>query len=358
MSKANTKPLVETSRLELIIAVISVAAISLHLAIRFIFDGAEVYYNVPLYLALIFGGTPLVYELLKKLWKREFGSDLLAGISIVTSIVLGEYLAGTLVVLMLSGGEALEAYAVKSASGVLEALSKRMPNTAHRKRGDAIEEIVLDEVCVGDELLVLPHEACPVDGVVVNGHGVMDESYLTGEPYMLSKGPGSSVISGAINGESAIAIRAEKLAIDSRYTKIMEVMRTSQQQTPKLRRLGDQLGAWYTPFALAVGVIAWVISNDPVRFLAVMVVATPCPLLIAIPVAIIGSISLAAKRAIIIRDPLSLEKIDTCQTVIFDKTGTLTLTSPSLSLETSKPVVISSPELSKSLALISSLEEA
>src|SRR5262249_51350815 len=144
-------------------------------------------------------------------------------------------------------------------------------------------------------LVVFPHEVCPVDGIVVEGHGVMDESYLTGEPYRMSKTPGADVLSGAINGDAALTIRAGKLAVDSRYAKIMQVMRASEQHRPRLRRLGDQLGAYYTPLALAVALIAWAVSGEAVRFLAVLVVATPCPLLIAIPVAIIGSISLAAR---------------------------------------------------------------
>src|SRR5690606_23508789 len=165
---------------------------------------------------------------------------------------------------------------------------------------------------------------CPVDGVVLDGRSTMDESYLTGEPYLLSKVVGSSVISGAVNGDGALTIRAERAAVDSRYARIMRVMRESEQQRPRLRRLGDRLGAYYTPLALAIAVAAWAATGDPVRFLAVLVVATPCPLLIAIPVAIIGSVSLAARRGIIVKDPAVLETIDTCRTAMFDKTGTLT----------------------------------
>jgi P-type E1-E2 ATPase len=162
----------------------------------------------------------------------------------------------------------------------------------------------------------------------MEGHGVMDESYLTGEPYMMSKTPGAAVISGAINGETALTIRAEKRAVDSRYAKIMQVMRESEQRRPKLRRLGDQLGAWYTPLAVAIAMAAWLISGEALRFLAVMVIATPCPLLIAIPVSIIGSISLSARRGIIIKDPVVLERVDRCRIAIFDKTGTLTYGQP------------------------------
>ncbi|MDF1861653.1 MAG: heavy metal translocating P-type ATPase [Verrucomicrobiales bacterium] len=319
-----------TDRLQLFIAGLAIVAIVIHLVLRFGLDSEHSTSNLPLWVAYLFGGVPLVWGLLGNLWRREFGSDLLAGLSIVTALLLGEYLAGTLVILMLSGGEALEAFAVRNASSVLKALAKRMPSVAHRRSRTSFEEIQLDEIKIGDLLEVLPHEICPVDGTVTAGRGVMDESFLTGEPYMISKTPGSMVISGALNGESSITIRADKLAVDSRYAKIMEVMRDSEEQRPKMRRLADRLGAFYTPVAVLLALAAWLISGDPVRFLAVLVVATPCPLLIAIPVSIIGSISLAAKRAIIIRDPSVLETIDTCRAVIFDKTGTLTYGRPEL----------------------------
>lgn len=283
-----------------------------------------------MFAALVVGGIPLVVELVLRLVRLEFGSDLLAGISIVTAAVLGEYLAGTLVVLTLSGGQALEAYAVRRASSALLALARRMPSQAHRKRDGAVTEVALAEVAVGDLLVVFPHETCPVDAVVVEGHSTMDESYLTGEPYVLSKVAGSGVLSGAINGDGALVIRTERTAVDSRYAKIMQVMRESEQRRPALRRLGDQIGAIYTPVAVAVALIAWAASGDALRFLAVLVVATPCPLLIGIPVAIIGSVSLAARRGIIIKNPAVLEKIDTCRTAIFDKTGTRTYGRPEL----------------------------
>ncbi|QDU13714.1 Zinc-transporting ATPase [Gimesia maris] len=316
--------------LETLIAAFTVIMITAHLILRYGTDCTDFIQNLPLWSVLTLGGTPLVWGLLVKMVHREFGSDLLAGISIVVSVLLDEYLAGSLVVLMLSGGEALEAYAVRSASSVLQALSKRMPSVAHKKMETDIQDIALDQIAINDSIAIFPHEICPVDGIVIEGHGVMDESYLTGEPYMMSKTPGSQVLSGAINGEAALVIRAEKRAVDSRYAKIMQVMQSSEQHRPRMRRMADRLGAWYTPLAVLIGLAAWVISGDPVRFLAVMVVATPCPLLIAIPVAIIGSISLAARRAIIVRDPTALETADTCRVIIFDKTGTLTYGEPHL----------------------------
>ncbi len=332
---ASTDQLSRVSQKDAAIAVLALAAIGLHLVLRFSrvaeaeLAGLPVR-DWPLVVCLAVGGTALVVELLRKLFRLEFGSDMLAGIAIVTAALLGEYLAGSLVVLMLSGGGALEAYAVRNASAVLQALARRMPAGAHRKLDGQVVDMPLEEVTVGDLLVVLPHETCPVDGVVVEGHGVMDESYLTGEPYKISKVPGAAVLSGSINGETALTIRAEKLAVDSRYAKIMQVMRESEQRRPRLRRLGDQLGAFYTPLAVGIALAAWITSGDVVRFLAVLVVATPCPLLIAIPVTIIGSISLAARRGIIIKDPAVLETIDTCRTAIFDKTGTLTYGEPRL----------------------------
>ena len=335
-----------------VIAVLSVACILAHLALRFGTHAAPGFYNAPLLMTLALGGAPLVYGLLIKVMRREFGSDLLGGISIVTSLFLGQYLAGSIIVLMLSGGEALEGYALRSASSVLAALAARMPSIGHRKRADGLSDVSLAEIEVGDTLVVYPHEICPADGVVVDGRGVMDESYLTGEPFKITKTHGSQVISGAINGDAALTINTTQRAADSRYAKIMEVMRESEAKRPKLRRLGDQLGAIYTPVALAVAAAAWLVSGESVRFLAVLVIATPCPLLLAIPIAIIGSISLCARRAIIIKSPVVLEQIAGCRTAIFDKTGTLTYGEPKLAEQFVGPGF----ERGEVLALVASLE--
>jgi len=315
---------------ETLIAGFTLVAIALHIVLRYTLHFPSFASNLPLFGALVLGGAPLVWELFQKLLRCEFGSDLLAGISILTAIALREYLVAAIVVLMLSGGEALEAFATARASAVLDALARRMPNVAHRKETAGLVDIKLADVRIGDELTVLPHEICPVDGTVLEGQGVMDEAYLTGEPYEISKTPGSAVISGAINGEEMLVIRSEKLAEDSRYARIMKVMQQTEQQRPKLRRLGDQLGAWYTPIALGVAAAAALSSGQAERFLAVVVIATPCPLLLAIPTAIIGAISLAARHAIVIKDPAVLEQIGRCQTLIFDKTGTLTYGRPTL----------------------------
>jgi heavy metal translocating P-type ATPase len=334
------------------IAIITLIAIALYLVLMVFPSIPESVKNVPLWLALILGGVPMVWELASKAFKGEFGADLLGGIAVVTSVILGEYLAGTIIVLMLSGGEALESYAMANAKGVLSALAKRMPSTAHRQRGGSLETIPLDAIIAGDELVVFPHEVCPVDGQVTEGHGVMDESYLTGEPFRITKTVGSEVISGAINGDTVLTIQATRPAADSRYAKIMDVMRESEQKRPTMRRLGDQIGTWFTPLALAIAGLAWWWSGDSIRFLSVLVIATPCPLLLAIPIAILGSISLCARRAIIVKSPVALEQVVQCRTAIFDKTGTLTYGEPTLTEQ------VVAPEFSRQrvLQLVASLE--
>ena len=199
----------------------------------------------------------------------QFGADHLAGISIVASVLLGEYLAGTIVALMLSGGNTLEQFAVAEATSVLRALAKRVPTLAHRRRETVFDDVPVSEISIGDEISVLPHEICPVDGEVVQGHGTMDESYLTGEPFTISKGPGATVLSGAINGDASLTIRATRIAADSRYAQIMQVMQEAEQRRPNLRRIGDELGAWYTPVAVTLAALTWYWTGDPIRFLSV-----------------------------------------------------------------------------------------
>ena len=313
------------------IALLTITGILLHLFLRYLSNAPRIVWQMPLIVVLIIGGVPLLVTLTQKLFAREFGSDHLAGISIVTSVILSEYLVAAIVILMLSGGTALEQFASRRASSVLDALAKRMPQVAHRKCGPELSDVRLGDIAVGDTLVVFPHEICPVDGAVIEGHGKMNETYLTGEPFEIAKTPGSEVLSGSINGDAALHIRAEKLAVNSRYARIMQVMQDAEQRRPRIRRLGDKLGAWYTPMALSLAGIAWAVTGESHRFLAVLVVATPCPLLISIPVAVIGAISLSARRGIIIKNPAALEQIDRCHTLIFDKTGTLTYGKPSLS---------------------------
>ena len=312
------------------IAGLAAMGIACYLFLAFVIRTEDSLQNLPLLVVLVAGGIPLLWRLLRSVFKGQFGSDLLAGLSIVTAVIVGEYLVGAVVVLMLSGGSALEEYATRRASAVLEALAKRVPKLAHRRVGYGVEHVEVGEVQIGDRLVVYPHEICPVDGEVEEGHGRMNEAYLTGEPFEMSKAPGAAVLSGAVNGDSALTIRATQRPIDSRYARIMRVMEEAEHNRPNLRRVGDRIGAWYTPLALGVASAAWFFSGESHRFLSVLVIATPCPVLIGIPVAVIGAISLAARRGIIIKNPAMLERVDTCRTVIFDKTGTLTYGRPAL----------------------------
>ncbi len=334
------------------IALASLVGIATWLMLRFVLNTPSRYWAWPL-IAVLLAGLPLLVDLVRKLIAFEVGADALAGISIVTSVILAEYLAGAIIVLMLAGGTALELYATRRASAVLSALAKRLPSRAHRLTATGLVDVRTADVQVGDRLVVLPHEICPADGTVAEGRGSMDESYLTGEPFQIAKAPGSEVLSGAVNGAAAMTILVTTLPVDSRYAKIVQVMEQAEAQRPQLRRIADRLGGWYTLLALVVAVAGWIIGHDPRRFLAVLVIATPCPLLLAIPIAIIGAISLAAARGIIIKNPAMLERIDRCRTIIFDKTGTLTYGKPSLT------AVLGAPGLTREtvLGLASSLEQ-
>lgn len=286
--------------------------------------------TTPLLIAIIMGGIPSVLQILLKIIKGDLGADSLAAIALITAFILNQYLAAVIIILMISSGQALEAYAMRKASSVLLALAERMPTIAHRKTSGGIEDILLSNIHIGDSIIIYPHETCPVDGIVTEGSGSMDESYLTGEPYQISKAPGAAVLSGAINGETVLTIQAQKIPSESRYASIVKVLQEAEQKRPTLRRLGDQIGAVFAPISLLLALVTWYVTGDAIRFLAVLVIATPCPLLIAIPITVISAISMAARRAIIIKDPIVLERLPTCRIAIFDKTGTLTYGKPIL----------------------------
>jgi heavy metal translocating P-type ATPase len=312
------------------IAALALVALALSVAARVIPGVPPRVVDWPLLAALVVGGIPLLVDLWRRLLARQFGSDVLAGLAIVTAAILGQYVVAVLVILMLSGGQTLEYYATRRASAVLDALARRNPSVAHRRCGQELLDVPLGDVVVGDALVILPHEICPVDGLVAEGLSTMDESFLSGEPFLMRKTVGSAVISGAVNQDGALTITATRRAIDSRYARIMAIVRTAEERRPPMRRLADRLGAWYTPLAVGIALAGWMVSGDVARFLAVLVIATPCPLLLAIPTAIVGGIALSAKRNIVIKDPAVFERIGTCRTAIFDKTGTLTLGRPVL----------------------------
>ncbi len=238
---------------DLLIAVVAVTGIAAHLLLRFGFGSRVLLQNIPLYVVLLLAVFRLFIRLIQKSLAREFGSDLLAGISIVASPLMGQFLVGSIVVLMLSGGTALEEFATRARFvGIGSALQADARDSASqdgsRNHRTSKPRKLRWETCSS----CFPMKFVPVDGIVVEGQGRMNEAYLTGEPFETSKTEGAEVISGAINGESALAVRATKLPIDSRYARIMRVMVETQARRPKLRRLGDMLGAWYTPLAVAI----------------------------------------------------------------------------------------------------------
>jgi cation transport ATPase len=209
---------------QLLVAIFAIAGIGTSVALRLTPVSLGVDADVPALVVLAVGGLTLVPSLAWDALHGRFGSDQLAGISIIASLLLQEYLAGAIVVLMLSGGETLEKLVVGRATSALRALANRVPTLAHRRCNGAIDDVAVSSVQVGDELVIRPHEITPVDGDVVEGHGTMDESYLTGEPFKIPKGPGTQVLSGGVNGDAALVIRATRVAADSRYARIMQVM--------------------------------------------------------------------------------------------------------------------------------------
>ena len=231
---------------------------------------------------------------------------------------------------MQTGGEALERYAEGRASDAVRQLEAAAPRTAERIGPLAVEELPADAVVPGDELLIRPGAMVPCDGVVLHGRSHVDASRLTGEPVPLTGEPGVVLRSGSINLESPLTIRVTAPARESQYAKIVELVRTAQASKSPIQRLADRYAVWFTPLTLLICAAAWLLSGDPVRVLAVLVVATPCPLIIATPVAIIGGINRAARRGIVFRHGTALEQLGGIRVAVFDKTGTLTIGRPEI----------------------------
>ena len=310
------------------VAVVAAMAIA---AILRLVSAPSLVADLPLIGVVVVIGIGLLVTVIRGIIHRTIGADVLGLLALVASAALREWWIAAIIALMLTSGEGLEAAASARASALLDALGKRAPSIAHRQQaGSGTTDIEVDQVQIGDALVVLPHEICPVDGVVIDGRGAMDESYLTGEPYVIPKIVGSPVLAGAINSDYSLTIQATKPAHDSRYANIVGILAVAETQRPPIRRLADGLGLACTLIAVAIACTGWIISADPNRFLAVVVVATPCSLLIGIPVTVIGAISLSARNGIIIKNPAILERLNSVRTMIFDKTGTLTYGRPSI----------------------------
>lgn len=277
---------------------------------------------------------PLLWGMVQTLRDGQYGVDVLAATAIITSVILGEYWAGIIIVLMLTGGEALEDYAEERAKTELTALLKRKPRKTHILRGTQTKDIAVSEVRVGDKIVILPGEVVPVDGEVIDGQSSFDESGLTGESIPVFKQTGDNLLSGTINLEGTITIKALHSAADSQYEQIIKLVRSAAASQSPFVRLADRYAIPFTVVSFIVAGAAWFVSGDPHRFLEVLVVATPCPLILGAPIALISGMSRAAKHGIIVKTGSALERLAEVQTIAFDKTGTLTLGKPVVSTVT------------------------
>ncbi|MEP6745351.1 MAG: HAD-IC family P-type ATPase, partial [Gemmatimonadota bacterium] len=270
-------------------------------------------------------GIPMAARTALGMIRGRFAADVVAALSVVTAIALGQPLAGLVIVLMQTGGEALDRYAEGRASEAVRALEADAPRIAHRQRGDGWEDLPTDGVAVGDLVLIRPGEMVPCDGTVVEGRSTVDASRLTGEPTPIHAVPDTPLVSGSLNLEAPLTLRATRLAAESQYALIVGLVRSAQASKAPLQREADRWAVWFTPITLAVCAIAWLLSGDPLRILAVLVVATPCPLILAAPVAVIGGIDRGARLGLIFRHGTALEQLGRTTVAVLDKTGTLTI---------------------------------
>ncbi|WP_421700772.1 heavy metal translocating P-type ATPase [Ancylobacter sp.] len=266
----------------------------------------------------------LVFHILSSLKRGEFGLDLIAALAMGTALLFGENLAGGIVALMFTGGEALEAYAQRRAAREMSALLSRLPRSAARYENGRLTEVPLEALRPGDRLLVRRGEVVPVDGTVESPQASLDQSALTGEPLPVRHARGAPVMSGSTNAGDAFDLLARQAAADSTYAGIVRLVETAQRSRAPMVRLADRYALGFLALTLAIAGAAWVFSGDPVRLLAVLVIATPCPLILAVPVAIISGISRCAGRGVLVKEGGALERLAALRTVLIDKTGTLT----------------------------------
>ncbi|WP_285242867.1 heavy metal translocating P-type ATPase [Pseudarthrobacter sp. fls2-241-R2A-127] len=269
--------------------------------------------------------------MVRALREGRWGIDLLALTAIASTVAVGEYLAALVVILMLTGGEALENFAQGRAARELRSLLDRAPRFAHREgTGAELEDTPIGDVAPGDVLVVRPSELVPVDGTLLSETASLDESSLTGESLPVEHIRGQVLLSGSVNGVAAIRMRASATAADSQYSRIIALVEEASNSRAPVVRLADRYAVPFTLLALAMAATAWFLSGEALRFAQVLVVATPCPLLIAAPVAFLAGTSQAAHKGIIIKNTRTLEQLAKAQTAVFDKTGTLTSGRPVL----------------------------
>lgn len=277
---------------------------------------------------LVLLGVPLIWRTLAGLLRGRFAADVVASLALIAAIVLVQPVAGLVIVLMQTGGEALEDYAAQRATRAVAELEAQAPRIAHRLDGGVTRDVPVDQIAIGDRILVRPGEMVPCDGVVREGRSQLDTARITGEPLPAPAEPGTSVSSGVVNLDSPLVVEATAPAAQSLYHRIVELVRSAQASKAPLQRAADRAAVWFTPVTLVVCAVAWALSGDPVRVLSVLVIATPCPLILAAPVAILGGVNRAARHQIIMRHGGALEELARVDTAVFDKTGTLTVGRP------------------------------
>ncbi|HMS91943.1 MAG TPA: heavy metal translocating P-type ATPase [Candidatus Saccharibacteria bacterium] len=278
----------------------------------------------------VVGIIPEIKDILYDILHKKFGVDIIAVIAVLASLALEQYAAAGIILLMFTSGAALEQYAKSRALKELDSLLKRAPKLAHAKRGSEFIDIDIDKVVVNDILLIKPGEIVPVDAVVISGDSYFDESAITGESMPVEKNKKDLLLSGTINKDSAIQAKALRTSAQSQYEQIIDLVRAASSSKSPMIRLADAYSIPFTIIAFSLSSIAWIVSGDPVNALAVLVVATPCPLLIATPVAIVSGISRSARDGIIVKDGASLETLSRVNVLAFDKTGTLTINRPTI----------------------------
>jgi heavy metal translocating P-type ATPase len=271
---------------------------------------------------------PTAISTAKRLWHGEMGVDLIAVLAMSGALVLGEYLAGAILAVMLTGGTALERFAIARARRELSALMKRAPRTAHRRAGTDIIDVGVDEVALGDTLVVKPGEVVPVDGIVSSGSAVLDESALTGESKPVELEAGTPIRSGGTSAGAPFELRVTAPAAESTYAGIIRLVRAAEQSKAPFERLADRYAVAFLGLTLALAAYAWIVGGNVLRALSVLVVATPCPLILAAPAAIIAGVSRAAKHGVIVKGGGPLEMLARATVLLLDKTGTVTQARP------------------------------
>lgn len=267
--------------------------------------------------------VPTMVAVVRGLLRRETGVDVIAVMAMTGALLLGEYLAGAIIAVMLTGGTSLERFAVARARRELSALLKRAPRVAHRRSGTDVSDVDVGEVALGDLLVVKPGEVVPADGVLTSESAILDESALTGESRPVQIEVGNPVRSGGTNAGGPFEVRVTAPAAESTYAGIIRLVRAAEESKAHFVRLADRYALGFLGVTVVVSGVAWIASGSPTRALAVLVVATPCPLILAVPAAIIAGVSRAAKHGIIVKGGGPLETLARTTVLLLDKTGTV-----------------------------------